>query len=71
LAKTMSSEVNISTLLINLANGKANFTLIIPALVIAVAMIASTFLWPSLIGNYTKKNQKVRNLNFNKIIMYI
>jgi len=54
----MSSEVNISTLLINLANGKANFTLIIPALVIAVAMIASTFLWPSLIGNYTKKKQK-------------
>lgn len=64
LRMAMSSIVNISASLIILANGKVNFTSIILALVIAIEMIASTLLLPSLIRNYTKKKQKSKELEY-------
>ena len=71
LIMTMSSAINISTLLINLFNGKVNYISIIPVLFITVAMIISTFLWPSLMRNYTKKKQKSKVEHQQKYCVYI
>ena len=54
---TMTSAVSVSTSVINLMNGKSSKSSAIPAIIIAVAMIASTILWPSLMKRYTKKRQ--------------
>ena len=54
---TMTSAVSVATSISNLANGKA-FSSAIPAIVISVAMIASTILWPSLMRKWQKKKQK-------------
>ena len=55
---TMTSAVSVSTSIINMMNGNAKFSSVAPALLIAVAMIASTVLWPSLLKRYNKKKQK-------------
>lgn len=55
LTMAMSSVVSASTSIINLMNGKSTFMAVLPALVIAVAMLASTILWPTLMKKYQKK----------------
>ena len=57
LTMTMTSAVSMSTSIINLKNGNGTALTIIPSIVIAIAMIASTLLWPSLMKRYTKKKQ--------------
>ncbi len=54
---TMASSASIVTTIINMSSGRATLLTAIPALAIAVAMIASTLLWPSLIKKYNKKKQ--------------
>ena len=54
---TMTSAISVTTSINNLMSGKASAAAIIPSLVIAVAMIASTILWPSLMRRYQKKKQ--------------
>ena len=58
LTMAMSSVVTASTSVINLVNGKGTLLTVLPALVIAVAMLGSTILWPSLMRRYQKKKQK-------------
>ncbi len=52
---TMTSAISVSTSVSNLMNGTATWKSALPAIVIAVAMIASTILWPSLMKRYNKK----------------
>ncbi len=58
LTMTMSSAVSVSTSVMNLMNGNSTIDKAWPALLIAVAMIASVVLWPSLSRNYQKKKQQ-------------
>ena len=55
---TMTSVVSMSTSIVNLTSGKASTWSVVPAIVVSVAMIASTILWPSLMRRFTKKKQK-------------
>lgn len=58
LTMAMSSVVTASTSVINIANGKGTLLTALPAIVISVAMLGSTILWPSLMRRYQKKKQK-------------
>ena len=55
---TMTSAVSVSTSVINLMNNKTSKASAIPAIIVAVAMIASTLFWPSLMKRWTKKKQR-------------
>ena len=55
---TMTSVVSMSTSIVNLSKENASAWSYVPALVVAVAMIASTVLWPSLMRRFTNKKQK-------------
>lgn len=55
LTMTMTSVVTLSTSILNVTSGKSTWIRILPSIVIAVAMIASTLLWPSLLKKYNKK----------------
>ena len=57
LTMSLSSIVTASTSVINLANGKTTFWAVFPALLIAVGMLASTLLWPSLLRKFQRKKQ--------------
>ncbi len=57
---TMTSVVSVSTSVANLVNGNASFKSTIPTLIIAVVMIISVVLWPSLTKSYNNKKQKQR-----------
>ena len=57
LTMTMTSAVSVSTSVINLMNGKSTLLTALPAIIISIAMIVSTILWPSLMRRYQKKKQ--------------
>lgn len=57
LTMAMSSVVTASTSIINLTQGKGTWLTVLPALVISVAMLSSTILWPSLMRRYQRKKQ--------------
>ena len=55
LTMTMTSIVTLSTSIINATSSNGSWTRVIPSIVISIAMIASTLLWPSLLKKYNKK----------------
>ena len=57
LTMTMTSVVSVSTSIINIKNGNGSTVSIVLTLVLAVAMLASTLLWPSLLKRYNNKKQ--------------
>ena len=57
LTMTMTSAVSVSTSVINLMNGKSSLLSTLPAIIISIAMITSTILWPSLMRRFQKKKQ--------------
>ncbi|MDD6272677.1 MAG: type VII secretion protein EssC [bacterium] len=57
LTMTMTSAVSVSTSIANLTSGKSNISSTLPSLLIAVAMIVSTLLWPTLLKKFNKKKQ--------------
>ena len=58
LTMAMSSIVSASTSVINLMNGRGTLLTVMPAIVISVAMLGSTLLWPTLMRKYNRKKQK-------------
>ena len=58
LTMAMSSVFSASLSAINILNGKGSIYTALPTIVIAVAMLGSTLLWPSLMRRYTRKKQK-------------
>ena len=58
LTMTMTSAVSITTSVMSMLKSNATFKSALPALLIGVAMIASTLLWPSLMKRYNKKKLK-------------
>ena len=58
LTMAMSSVVSASTSVINLVNGRGTLLTVLPAIVISVAMLGSTILWPTLMRRYNRKKQK-------------
>ena len=60
LTMAMSSIVSASTSVINLANGKGTLATVLPTIVISVAMLGSTLLWPNLMRKYNRKKQKAQ-----------
>lgn len=58
LTMAMSSVVSASTSVINLVNGRGTLLNVLPAIVISVAMLGSTILWPTLMRRYNRKKQK-------------
>ena len=63
---TMTSAVSMSTSIANLMNGQGNKSSAIPAIVISLAMITSTILWPSLMRKYQKKKQRKKEAERQK-----
>ena len=57
LTMAMTSAVSISTSLANLGSGKTTLMSILPSIIIAIAMIGSILLWPTLLKKYNKKKQ--------------
>lgn len=57
LTMAMSSVVSVSTSVINLVNGNGTMLSALPAIVIAIVMLCSTLLWPSLMKKYNRKKQ--------------
>ena len=55
LTMTMTSIVTLSTSILNVTKGDSTWVKILPSVVIAVAMISSVLLWPSLLKKYNKK----------------
>ena len=55
LTMTMTSIVTLSTSILNVTKGNSTWLKILPSIVIAVAMISSVLLWPSLLKKYNKK----------------
>lgn len=53
----MSSAVTASVSIINVVNGKGNFLMVLPTIVITITMIISTILWPTLMRRYNKKRK--------------
>ena len=60
LTMAMSSIVSAATSIINMMNGKGTLVTILPTTIIAVAMLGSTLLWPTLTRNYNNKKQKAK-----------
>lgn len=58
LTMAMSSVFSASLSAINILNGKGSLLTALPTIVIAIAMLGSTLLWPSLMRKYTRKKQK-------------
>lgn len=58
LTMAMSSVVSASVSIVNLLNGNATFLSVLPAIVVSIAMLASTMLWPTLTRKYQRKKQK-------------
>ena len=58
LTMAMSSVFSASLSAINILNGNGSLLTALPTIVIAVAMLGSTLLWPSLMRKYTRKKQK-------------
>lgn len=58
LTMAMSSIVSASVSVINLTNGKGTLLSALPAIVVSLAMLSSTLLWPTLMRKYQKKKQK-------------
>ena len=58
LTMAMSSVVSASVSIINILNNNANIITVLPTIVIAVAMLASTVLWPTLTRRFNRKKQK-------------
>ena len=58
LTMTMTSAVSVFTSINNYMSGKSTFAALLPSLIIAGAMLASTILWPTLLRKYNKKKQK-------------
>ena len=69
---TMSSAVSVTTSIMNIQRGNATFKSTLPALLVAVAMIASTILWPSLMKKYNKKktieSEKERQVKYSEYL---
>ena len=59
---TMTSVVSVATSISNMMNGNASAKSTIPALIIAVVMIISVVLWPSLTRKYNKKKQEQKEV---------
>ena len=57
LTMAMSSVFSASLSAINILNGNGSWLTALPTIVIAVAMLGSTLLWPSLMRRYTRKKQ--------------
>ena len=55
---TMTSALSVITSVMSLMNGNSSTASALPAIIISVAMIASTILWPSLMRRFQKKKQK-------------
>ena len=58
LTMALSSGVTAATSVVSLVNGNRGIVSALPGLLIAVGMVASTILWPSLMRKYTKKKAK-------------
>lgn len=72
LTMAMSSLVSVSTSVINLVNGNGTMLSALPAMVIAVVMLCSTLLWPSLMRRYNRKKQlKMEEERQKKYIEYL
>ncbi|MBE6759610.1 MAG: type VII secretion protein EssC [Ruminococcaceae bacterium] len=68
----LASLAMATTSLINLFNGKSDLLNTLPMLVMAVAMLCGTLLWPSIIRNYEKKKKdKKEALRQSKYKEYI
>ena len=55
---TMTSAVSVSTSVINLMNGNSTFLSALPTIILAVIMIVSVVLWPTITRKYNKKKQQ-------------
>ena len=72
LTMAMSSVVSASTSIINVMNGKNSLYAVLPSLIIAIAMLGSTLLWPSLLRRFQRKKQKRREEERQKkYILYL
>lgn len=58
LTMSMSSIVSAATSIINIRSGNGNLSTAFPAILVSVAMLASTLLWPTLMKKYNKKRTK-------------
>ena len=58
LTMTMTSVVTLSTSILNVTKGNSTWAKVIPSIIIAVAMISSTLLWPTLLKKYNKKKME-------------
>ena len=54
LTMSMSSIVSATVSVMNLKNGNGSITSALPAIVVSVAMLSSTLLWPTLMKKYNK-----------------
>ena len=54
---TMTSAISVSSSVVNLMNGNASFLSALPTLLLAVIMIVSVILWPTITRRYNKKRQ--------------
>ncbi len=58
LTMAMSSVVSATTSIMTALNGNGSLLTIAPTALVSIAMLVSTFLWPNLMRNYSKKKQK-------------
>lgn len=58
----LSSALSIFTTLNNVASGKATMASVLPGVLVAVVMMISSFLWPSLTRKWNKRQQKRNEL---------
>lgn len=61
LTMLLSSFINISTQLNNVATGNASISQIFPSIILSVVMAVSALLWPALTRKWNKRNIKLSN----------
>lgn len=66
LTMSMSSIVSATVSVMNLKNGNGSITSALPAIVVSVAMLSSTLLWPTLMKKYNKKKSKQKEAERQK-----